>query len=278
MHKIFPCRSVTRPFIPSNFTHICPFSATYFPTSKAFAKGSKTYTFRADPKYASILSDAGVDVVTHANNHAVDFVGGIAHTRRAVTDHGMQYVGNGSAKIVEQGGVKVGFCAFDLSGRYSSVRIKTTLSKLKKKCDLVVVSFHWGQNYKYEASGKQRRIGQMAIRSGADLVLGHSSHVLSGVEKYRGKYIFYGLGTFSSAIKTPKDMDTVLASIKYEFDPTNMNIETTEVTLVPYRMSGDPKINDACPAILDGTDRARVLKKIRKYSKGFSTLPKRCFQ
>ena len=61
----------------------------------------------------------------------------------------------------------------------------------------------------YAASAAQRNLGRAAINAGADLVVGHHSHVVGGVEKYKGKYIVYGLGTLSSAIRTPDDMDAI---------------------------------------------------------------------
>lgn len=71
------------------------------------------------------------------------------------------------------------------------------IQKLKSRVDVVVVSMHWGiilipgliADYQFEA-------GHTAVDAGADLILGQHSHILRGIEVYKGKVIFYSLGNF----------------------------------------------------------------------------------
>ncbi|MBL8706720.1 MAG: CapA family protein, partial [Rhodospirillales bacterium] len=73
-----------------------------------------------------------------------------------------------------------------------------SVEQAKARADLVVASFHWGtasrpavlMDYEYT-------LGRAAVDAGADLVYGHHHHYLRGVELYRGKPIFYGLGHFA---------------------------------------------------------------------------------
>ena len=239
-----------------------------FTTSKRLRKASKSYTFRADPQYAAVLYEAGVDVVGHANNHSADYVGGASQTKKAIRDNHMAYAAGKHTAVIERNGVKVGFFAYNVAGRFANRNIKAGLKKLSKQCDVVVASFHWGKEYEYAVSAKQRRIARMAIKNGADLVVGHGSHVVSGVESYRGRYIFYSLGTFSSAIKTPKDMDTVLIYVNFLLDPVTKTIEECVPELVPFSMSSNPDANDACPIPLEGDEQTRVLTKMKRYSQG----------
>jgi poly-gamma-glutamate synthesis protein (capsule biosynthesis protein) len=68
---------------------------------------------------------------------------------------------------------------------------------LRKVVDVVVVSFHWGDHFRpYVLTDHERRTARLCIEYGADLVLGHHHHALRGVEWYRSKPIFYGLGNF----------------------------------------------------------------------------------
>ncbi|MGB9280796.1 MAG: CapA family protein [Pseudonocardiaceae bacterium] len=65
-----------------------------------------------------------------------------------------------------------------------------------QQADLVLVSFHWGDFTRpYALTDHERRTARVAIDAGADAVLGHH-HLLRGVEHYRNKPIFYGLGHF----------------------------------------------------------------------------------
>ena len=68
----------------------------------------------------------------------------------------------------------------------------------KSHSDTVVVSFHWGESTKPASlTDYEKRLGHLAIDAGADVVLGHHHHILRGIELYRDKPIFYGLGHFA---------------------------------------------------------------------------------
>ena len=70
-----------------------------------------------------------------------------------------------------------------------------TSPALRAQADIVVASCHWGLHK--EVLAYMREIGHAAIDAGADLVIGHGPHYSLPVEVYRGKAIFYGLGSFS---------------------------------------------------------------------------------
>ena len=69
------------------------------------------------------------------------------------------------------------------------------IAALRAQADIVVASCHWGLHK--DVLGYMREIGHAAIDAGADLVIGHGPHYSLAVEAYRGKAIFYGLGSFS---------------------------------------------------------------------------------
>ncbi len=69
------------------------------------------------------------------------------------------------------------------------------IAALRAQADIVVASCHWGLHK--EVLGYMREIGHAAIDAGADIVIGHGPHYSLPVEVYRGKAIFYGLGSFS---------------------------------------------------------------------------------
>jgi poly-gamma-glutamate capsule biosynthesis protein CapA/YwtB (metallophosphatase superfamily) len=69
------------------------------------------------------------------------------------------------------------------------------ISALRSQVDILVASCHWGLHK--EVLGYMREIGRAAIDAGADLVIGHGPHYSLPIEVYRGRSIFYGLGSFS---------------------------------------------------------------------------------
>ncbi len=69
------------------------------------------------------------------------------------------------------------------------------IAALRTQVDIVVASCHWGLHK--DVLGYMQEIGHTAIDSGADIVIGHGPHYALPIEIYRGKPIFYGLGSFS---------------------------------------------------------------------------------
>ena len=69
------------------------------------------------------------------------------------------------------------------------------IAALRQRADIVVASCHWGLGE--EVLDYMTEIAHTAIDAGADIVIGHGPHYSLPVEAYKGKPIFYGLGSFS---------------------------------------------------------------------------------
>lgn len=68
---------------------------------------------------------------------------------------------------------------------------------LRPLCDVLVVTFHKGVGYiPARIADFEQEISYAAIDAGADLILSHHAHILKGIEVYKGKAIFHGLGNF----------------------------------------------------------------------------------
>ena len=80
------------------------------------------------------------------------------------------------------------------------------VKKLRPQVDVLVMSIHWGIHFMpAKLAMYQRQVAHAAIDAGVDLILGHHTHILKGIEVYKGKAIFYSLGNFcmdSSIMKT----------------------------------------------------------------------------
>ncbi len=76
--------------------------------------------------------------------------------------------------------------------------MKADIQKLRGQVDVVAVSLHYGLHFvPAKLAGYQREASYAAIDAGADVILGHHSHILKGIEVYKGKVIFYGLCNFA---------------------------------------------------------------------------------
>jgi poly-gamma-glutamate synthesis protein (capsule biosynthesis protein) len=200
------------------------------PISDKGQKVGSIYSFRMDPKSIDGLLFVGFDILSVANNHMFDY------SRMAMEDtfsrlekSGIDYVGGGfneaeaySPKIKEinpirkskisngASGTKIAFLAFNDIGALSweakgersgmalldKDKLEKSIKNAKTQADLVVVSMHFGDEYKTSPTLKQKTIAQFAIDSGADLVVGHHPHVIEPVEQYKEGWIAYSVGNF----------------------------------------------------------------------------------
>lgn len=70
------------------------------------------------------------------------------------------------------------------------------IKRYKKNNNIVIVTFHWGQEKTYSPTKEQINLAKKVIDNGADLILGHHPHVLQGIQRYKNKHIVYSLGNF----------------------------------------------------------------------------------
>lgn len=213
----------------------------------------KQFTFRVDPGYVKILQEMGIDVVTVANNHALDYgTDALSDTFQTLDNAGIAYVGAGDSLerasqpyVIKAGGKTFGFLAASrvipevswnidntqpgMLCTYDSAELCNAIQKAKETCDYVVVYVHWGIERENTPQDYQRQLGKAYIDAGADMVIGAHPHVLQGIEYYNGKPIVYSLGNY---IFNQEIGSTVL--LKTTITPEN---ETT-LQLIPAYASG----------------------------------------
>jgi poly-gamma-glutamate capsule biosynthesis protein CapA/YwtB (metallophosphatase superfamily) len=178
------------------------------------------FAFRVPTRYGKYLKEAGLDVMSVANNHAGDFGdAGRTSTRKVLDELGIKHAGSDSSQyamtILEVKGKKIAFIGFAHNNISANVNDLDTARRLveaaTKKAHIVVVSFHGGAEgsgqtrvpqkteiFFGEARGNLPLFAKTVIDAGADLVLGHGPHVLRGMEIYKDRLIAYSLGNFAT--------------------------------------------------------------------------------
>jgi gamma-polyglutamate biosynthesis protein CapA len=188
------------------------------PMSERGIKVGSIYSFRVDPRAVEGLVFAGFDVVSLANNHIWDYGReAFDDTRKILTDNGISYVGAGNdyaeahtPVVKEVNGTKIAYLAYtdllpgfllraDSAPAVASPdmdAVARDVMNAKTLADIVVVSYHWGNEYETIHNADQERRAKAAIDAGADLVIGHHPHVAQEVVRYGEGYIAYSLGNF----------------------------------------------------------------------------------
>ncbi len=178
------------------------------------------YGFRTSPDKLEGYKNAGISIVSGANNHIQDYGAiSLTDTMKHLDTYKISYTGIGNnlgearrPVFFESEGIRVGFLAYteiipfqswtatDNTAGFCGITNETLplyLEDIKKydaQCDILIVSVHWGIEHTQKITNYQQELAHKFIDSGADMILGHHPHVLQPIEFYKEKPIFYSLG------------------------------------------------------------------------------------
>ncbi len=180
------------------------------------------YYLRARPEMLEVLTAAGVDLVTTANNHAGDYGPEALREHLQWLDRvGLAQTGSGidleaalAPAILPAGSYNVAVFSIDATQPRFAARadaagsahlslddtapwmdcLAPRIAKAREQAHVVFVAVHWGVNHSTQPSANQSAVGRAIIDAGADAVLGASAHVLNGIELHNGRPIIHDAG------------------------------------------------------------------------------------
>lgn len=187
-------------------------------------------SFNTPPEFARDLKAVGFDVLTHANNHSLDYSKfGIEKTHEALERYGMPHTGTARTPeereqilVVEPvPGIRVAVLAYTATTNWIPLpepwsvnlvddeQMPADIGRARSRddVDLVVVALHFGEEYAREPNDEQRHYVDVALQAGADIVLGSHPHVIQPIEVRQVRDAFgrdlpraviYSLGNFIS--------------------------------------------------------------------------------
>ncbi len=185
----------------------------------------KDYVFRAPPVVFDALTSAGIDVVSMANNHGLDYGPvSVPDALTAARDAGMPVVGLGRDAgqayrpwVTTVHGQRIAFLAAtavvdaslvdswsagdDQPGVATALdgdnaALVAAIRAVRPHVDTVVVDMHYGSDLMRCPTDIQRAVARDAVRAGADVVVGQHAHVVLGGGYLGSAYVHYGLGNF----------------------------------------------------------------------------------
>lgn len=186
-------------------------------------------SFNTPQACGDALVDTGFDVVSHANNHAMDSGSSAVYDTLDFWDkyesQGILRIGisrsaedRAKVRYLERNGLKIGFLAYtyglngaslpdsnpDLVSLIDKDKIASEMAAVKEECDAVVVLMHWGEEYELKENSEQQELAKFLAENGATLIIGSHPHVCEPcgwVEADNGNRAFclYSTGNFISA-------------------------------------------------------------------------------
>ena len=188
--------------------------------------------FNSPQEFGDAMIDAGFNLVSLANNHTMDRgVTAIQNscdywkTKDVLTAGSYCSAEDAEEiKIKEKNGIKYTMLAYTygtngitvpsdkpyLVNLYSDELAKADIEKVRDKVDLLIVSMHWGTEYRSEPTDEQKREAEYLSNLGVDIIIGTHPHVIEPISYINDTLVIYSLGNFISAQSTNNDYNTMV--------------------------------------------------------------------
>lgn len=189
-------------------------------------------TFNSPWEFGDAMIDAGFNLVSLANNHTMDrgekaIINSCEYWKTKDVLTAGSYCSSEEAneiKIKEKNGIKYTLLAYTYgtngisvpSGKeylvnlYSDEKAKNDIEKVRDKVDLLIVSMHWGTEYRSEPTEEQQRQANYLSSLGVDIIIGTHPHVIEPITYINDTLVIYSLGNFISAQSTNNDYNTMV--------------------------------------------------------------------
>ena len=260
-------------------------------------KGYSNYpTFNTPDSLATALKDIGVDVVSLAGNHALDYgYTGLCRTIDVFNNIGLSHLGTYKTAedqekilIKDVKGVKIAFINYTYgtngiplpSGKDFCVNlidkdfIKKQINQAKEQnVDMIVACMHWGTEYRTTANSEQKDLANFLFENGVDVILGNHPHVLEPMEKKtitlqdgttKDVFVVYALGNFTADQRDEITRDSAILNLTITKN-SDSKISIDKVNYVPIYMYKNTNVSTHKFKILD------IEKTIKNYEEGKNT-------
>lgn len=247
--------------------------------------GYSGYPFFNTPvSYLTALKETGFDLLVTSNNHSLDRgEKGILRTINEIKSRNINYVGTynsqqdrDSIRIFNSKGIKFAILAYSYGtngnpipkGKEYLINLinpeqieKDIVSAKSNGAEIVIVHFHFGEEYQREPNLFQRSIVDKVINFGADIIIGGHPHVLQPLQFFKAKnnyldsgFVAYSMGNFISNQRKRFTDAGLILTIKIEKGIVNNKLEISEVNYIPTWVFKGNTLNGKEFVIIPSTD------------------------
>ncbi len=240
----------------------------------------KRFAFRVKPDLVKVLSTAGINLVSLANNHIMDFGRkSLLKTMSVLDEAQIRHAGAATDRqkacaplFFQEKGKKIAFFSYSLTFPQEFWATDSTggtcfpaaehvfkdISRARQVADYVIVSCHWGAELMTAPKEYQVKLAHQFIDKGVDLIIGHHPHVVQGIEIYHGKPIVYSLGNFIFGSYS----ENVRQSMLVKFVLAGKRNFSGEI--IPLNVYNKEK--DFQPQVLEGAQKEAFLEYVQNLS------------
>jgi poly-gamma-glutamate synthesis protein (capsule biosynthesis protein) len=214
----------TLPIFQKATLRICNLECVVSDIGQPWSVTPKIFHFRTETRNIKTLLAAGIDLVSLANNHTLDYeyealfemMETLSKNKICFSGAGRDIYEASSPIITEIQNFRIGLISFTDNEPFWKAKenkpgifyvpIKTNdnrakmlfeiIRRVRGEVDLLIISAHWGPNWGYFPPKEHPLFAHALIEAGADIIFGHSSHVFRGVEIYQNRPILYSTGNF----------------------------------------------------------------------------------
>jgi len=238
----------------------------------------KQFRFRANPSVVKGIKNSGIDIVSLANNHSLDYgkdalmdtlnyakkeqigtVGAGKNSKEAFTAqyrtiNGKKIAILGLSHVLPESSWFAGSNKAGIASAYTTNPMMQYVKYAVKKSDYTIIMIHWNKERKDYPEDYARKLGKQFIDAGVDAVVGGHSHTLMGTEIYKGAPIYYSLGNFIfDGSNDPKGQESMIVRLTLQ----NNKVKSSIIPL---------KINNGIPRTVNANYNQTIIKKLSNIS------------
>lgn len=280
--------------------YIEPFDIAISSLETSFAGADKGYSnyprFNTPDSLAEAIKNTGIDIVSTAGNHCLDYgFSGLSRTIDVLDANGLDHLGTyktkeDQSKILYKyiGDVKIAFLNYTYGtngipipdGKDFCVNlidknlISSQISQAKAEgANLIVACMHWGTEYLTSSNSEQEDLADFLFLEGVDIIIGNHPHVIEPFEKrevtledgsVKTCFVAYALGNFTADQNYENTRDSIILnlSLTYDFDD---GLLINSVTYTPVYIYENNSVSTHKFKLIDIEDA------IEKYESGIDT-------
>ncbi len=233
------------------------------------SKEGRAFWFRSPVRYTDIFKSGGIDIVTLANNHTLDYgQDGYKSTKDALDEAGIKWGDLENPVYVKKNGITFGIICTKLYNTDFKPVVSPVIEEVKANSDIQILFFHGGTEGEHTPDDWLRELCHDFADMGVDLIIGSHPHVLRPMEEYNGVDIFYSLGNFCYGANRLPENRTVLVTETFTFDEDGTYISCEE-KITPFYVYTGAHNNWQPSPVTDPMEISRTLS----FMYGHSTSP-----